>query len=120
MVDLKRYRKMIEKLYTDTCTITNLENKQNGRFTDQGEVVVCENQPCRISFNQQVNASDESDTVSRSTIEPKLFISPDIEVKEGSRVAVTRGGRTFAYKASGQPAYYETHQEITLIKEVKA
>lgn len=120
MVSTEEYRKLIEQLYTDTCTIINMESKKNGHFTEQSEVTVCENQPCRISFNQQVNASDQTTTVSRSTIEPKLFISPDIEVKEGSKVIVKRGARTFTYKASGQPAYYRTHQEITLINEVKA
>lgn len=120
MVTTDEYRDLIEQLYTDTCTITNLESAKVGKVTKQVETVVCENQPCRISFDSQVNPSDQTTTVSRSEIEPTLFISPDIEVKVGSKVTVVRGGRTFTYKASSQPAYYRTHQQISLKEETKA
>lgn len=114
------HRELIEQLYTDTCTIVNYESKKVGSATKMIETTVCKNQPCRISFSEKVGTSDQTTSADVSEEETKLFISPDIEVKEGSKVTVMRGSRTFTYKASGQPAYYRTHQEIRLLKEVKA
>lgn len=50
-------------------------------------------------------------TVSQSV---KLFISPDIVIKAGSKIIVTQHGRTTEYSNSGVPAVYPTHQEIML------
>lgn len=44
----------------------------------------------------------------------KLFISPDVAIKAGSKIIVTQHGRTTEYSNSGVPAVYPTHQEIML------
>ena len=44
----------------------------------------------------------------------KLFISPDVLIKAGSKIIVTQHGRTTEYSNSGVPAVYPTHQEIML------
>ena len=43
-----------------------------------------------------------------------LFISPDVVIEPGSKIVVTQNGKTVAYKQSGEPALYNTHQEIIL------
>jgi len=44
----------------------------------------------------------------------KLFISPGVVIKEGSKITVSREGMEFVYASSGVPALYPTHQEIML------
>lgn len=44
----------------------------------------------------------------------KLFISPEIEVKAGSKISIAHQGKTIDYKRSGEPAVYTNHQEIML------
>ena len=44
----------------------------------------------------------------------KLYIYPDINIKNGSKIIVTQNGKKQEYKNSGEPARYETHQEIML------
>ena len=111
---LKVVRKHYETLYTDTCTISAYEKIRNEDMsTELKEVVVCENQPCRLSFQSKVNANDtESASATAQTIE--LFISPDIVIKPGSSIVVTHEGRTVKYKNSGVSAVHPTHQEIIL------
>ena len=46
----------------------------------------------------------------------KLFIAPEINVMPGSKIVVTQKGRTTEYKNSGEPAIFDTHQEIMLVK----
>ena len=44
----------------------------------------------------------------------KLFLAPEIVISSNSKIVVTQNGVTDEYSASGIPAIYSTHQEITL------
>ena len=55
--------------------------------------------------------TDAAAAISQST---KLFISPEIVINGGSKIIVEQDGRKAEYSASGEPAVYSTHQEITL------
>ena len=107
-------RKAIESMYKHTCTITEhqkftKENKSTG-FKD---VVVLENQPCRLSY-KAINNANQTETASPIIQTIKLFIAPEIKVKPGSKLTITHNGVTTEYKNSGEPAIYDTHQEIVL------
>ena len=54
------------------------------------------------------------DSVDAALQATKLFISPDITIKPGSKITVTQTGVTTEYTGSGVPAVYPTHQEIML------
>lgn len=109
-----RVRKALESSYNGICQITEYHKiKKANKSTAFQEVVVLENQPCRLSFKNITNASDGA-TASAITQVVKLFLPPDITVKAGSKITVTQNGVTTAYKASGQPAIYTNHQEIIL------
>ena len=75
--------------------------------------VYCKDQKCKLSY-QSASASSESDTVGTTYQLIKLFMSPDIDVPEGSKIEVTQNGRTDIYKRSGKPMVYSNHQEILL------
>lgn len=76
------------------------------------DVVVLEDEPCRLSFSSSPSVSDGNVPEINQTV--KLFFAPNITVKEGSKVTVTQNGVTTVYKQSGTPAVYQTHTEINL------
>lgn len=108
-----------ERLYEDICTIygysKNVDPKTH--ISSSQKVLVCENQPCRMSFSSipATGSAPTADTLSQSI---KLFLSPEVAVKPGSEIVVTRAGTSIEYRNSGMPAVYSTHQEINL--ELKA
>ena len=71
------------------------------------------NQPCKLSF-EKLNAVVQTDAAAAISQSTKLFISPEIVVNGGSKIIVEQDGRKAEYSASGEPAVYSSHQEITL------
>ncbi len=111
----KAARKAVESAYTGVCTVIEYHDvldKKTG-ITRKSEITVIENQPCKISFEKQ-NASAQTDTAAALTQGVKLFVAPEIKIKPGSKIIVGQNGVTTAYSASGEPAVYFSHQEITL------
>lgn len=108
-------RKAVESLYDGKCTITeHVKVKKENKSTGFNEVIVLENQPCRLSFNT-INTATATETGASSISQVvKLFIAPEIEVKPGSKLTICQNGITTDYKSSGEPAFYITHQEIIL------
>lgn len=97
-LDLRPSTKVSIKAYQD-----GVQNYID-RLTAQNEKVV--------SFETLTSSTgDPVATVSQSV---KLFISPDVVIKAGSKIIVTQHGRTTEYSNSGVPAVYPTHQEIML------
>ncbi|MCU6001633.1 hypothetical protein, partial [Clostridioides difficile] len=72
------------------------------------EVIVLENQPCKLSYKNIVSATEGKLAKLEQTI--KLFISPDIEIKAGSKLIINDK----EYVRSGESAIYSNHQEIIL------
>lgn len=106
-------RKAIEKTYVGVCTVTEkreiIEADCTSSFSD---VVVLENQSCRLSFEKSGTvAGGSAGSVSQNV---KLFISPDINITAGSRVTVLQNGEVFNYTSSSKAAVYSTHKEIQL------
>lgn len=114
-VEVVKARKALESLYNGTCTITEYRKvKRENKSTGFEEIVVLENQPCRISFNT-INSATSTGTGASALVQVvKLYIAPEIEVKPGSKISVAQNGVTTEYQNSGQPAFYHTHQQIML------
>lgn len=111
---IERARKVIEKTYTDRCTVLCKEEyqKANGA-TAFRNVEQYKDKPCRLSF--KIIASDTQDHMLPKVQQSiKLFIAPDIEIKAGSIIRITRENITKEYKQSGEAAIFPTHQEIVL------
>lgn len=105
----------LAKLWSGTCKIYEFKNVFDPETyqTTQQEVVVVENEPCRLSYNheQSTNMSNGAAVVSQAIT---LFIRPDLVIAPGSVIEITQHGVTEKYKGSGQPAVYCNHQEIIL------
>lgn len=118
---IKAYRKSIEKLYDDVCNIYEsgyIKDQETGITKPAEDIPVVVNQECRISF-KNLGSAFQTEGPAKLSQEIKLFIAPELIIKEGSKIVVIRNGRTREYKNSGTPAIYDTHQEIilTLVKE---
>lgn len=108
-------RRAIEATYFGTLTVTEMRKVKDGKskLTRNDLVVVLEGQPCKLSF-ETLKAAGQSDSAAIVMQVTKLFVSPDISIKAGSKITVTQDGVTTDYTCSGVPAVYPTHQEIVL------
>ena len=108
-------RKQIEKLYEDTCTVYESKKVTNPitKLTKTEPVEVLKEQPCKLSFSS-VKATEEKSNVATVSQVVKLFISPDVSIKPGSKITITHLGKVTEYASSGQEATFSTHKEIVL------
>ncbi|EQJ86372.1 putative phage protein, partial [Clostridioides difficile P48] len=85
---MDKTRKAIEMLYRDKCTIVEYQPIKDPitKRTNNKEIVVLENQSCKLSYKNIVSATDGKVAKLEQTI--KLFISPDIEIKAGSKLII--------------------------------
>lgn len=93
-------RKALERMYQGRATVIEYQKvKDEYGMTNFQEVTVLEDQPCKLSFETLTSSNgDPVATVSQSV---KLFISPDVVIKAGSKIIVTQHGRTTEYSNSG-------------------
>jgi len=111
MVNTKPALKM---LWKDFCTVIEYEKIQrDNKSTGHKETVALENQPCKLSF-ETLQTVNQSETAADVVQKAKLFISNEINIKEGSKIIVTHFGRVFEYQLSGMVGYFSSHQEIPL------
>lgn len=108
-------RRAIESLYIGKCTVT-VQNEGINEAT--GESIFTEEEkftdiPCRLSFSSSANGVKDG-YVTDITQTVKLFIAPELDIPNGSKITVTQNGRTTDYCRSGESAVYTSHQEITL------
>ena len=106
-------RKAIESSYSGLCTVIEYQEKRVGYETRTEEVLVLENQPCKLS-KKAIHPSSQSEVATSVVYTPLLFIAPEIELKAGSKIIVSQNGVTREYKRSGEPFVYRTHQELIL------
>lgn len=109
--------KFLEVLYDDLMDVIvrQKEKDPTTHITKFKEKSVLEAQPCRLS-----RSTSTDDTVSPQGVAASvdanytLFLSPGIEVPESSKIIVTHLDKKAAYKRSGKPATYQSHQEIAV------
>lgn len=111
----KAARKALERTYEGRATVSEYKEFRNPDtyLTDFKEVVVLEDQPCKLSF-KALDTTTTTGPVATMTQGVKLFLSPDVTIAAGSKITVTQNGVTTEYSSSGVPAKYPTHQEIPL------
>lgn len=110
-----RTRKALESLYKGVCDVYEFEPSKDPvtGITRHQEQRVLEGIPCRVSFSSSPQASQLDGPASVAQV-IKLFTAPEHLIRPGSKIVVVQNGRTTEYEASGQPAVYTSHQEISL------
>ncbi|BDR66977.1 phage protein [Clostridium tetani] len=114
----KQARKAVESIYDCTCNINGGKEKVKDLVTKETKIVPkikYKDIPCRVS-KQSLSKNNQTDTVNQIVYELKLFIAPEINIKQGDEIEVTnRFGDKESYKA-GEGFPYNTHQEVILSK----
>lgn len=119
VVNYATHRRIIERLYEDRCTIARvIEVKMPWGETRFERQVIASNIPCRIS-QRALATNNQDETVNVIDYETKLFIAPNIEIRQGDEIEVTRGLITRKYTA-GEPFVYPSHQEVSLQRRENA
>ncbi len=110
-------RQAVESQYDGICNIIEHQKVKDPKTKKSNfiENVVKEEQACKVSY-EDIYVNTETETQSKVVTKIKLFIAPELDIKPGSKIVVTQKGRTTEYKNSGEPAIYDTHQEIMLEK----
>ena len=113
-MNLTRHRRAIERMYTDRCTIYRHQPVKDPetKTTKLVPQPVYTDHPCRIS-QRALATNNQTEVQNNITYETKLFIAPEVEIKQGDLLEVTRGTMTRRYTA-GEPFPYSTHQEVSL------
>ena len=109
------YKKAVQSLWDGKATITVLDgvlNPANGR-TEPVERVTASGLSCRISHTT-VKSTEPSEEAAVAAQSVTLYIDPDLDIPEGSKVTVTQNGVTRDYERSGKAAVYTAHQEVPL------
>ncbi len=108
-------RAAIESEYRGVCDITVFSQTKDTEtgITRVAEEAALRDMPCRLSF-EGLKSAEQTETAAKVSQRAKLFISPDIKIKSGSKITVRQDGLEREFAMSGIPAVYPTHQEIML------
>lgn len=111
----KAAKRAQESTYEGVCTIIEYHSirDEKTKLSEEKEVTIIENQPCKLSF-EKLNTAAQTETATVISQGIQLFLAPEIQVNSGSKIIVTQNGVTEEYGCSGKPAIYPTHQEVTL------
>ena len=116
-------RPHIERMYRGKLTIYEwtLVTDPLTHISSEVEAIVVEDQPCMLS-NTSTAPTTSAEGVPSVTKITKIFVAPDIPIREGSKLVVTQDGVTNTYERSGIPSVYPTHQEVSvnLMEKVNA
>lgn len=110
------FRKAVEKLYEDSCKVYELRSaKDEATGITEGDswIMKHEDIACKLSY-KDVTSAESTEPISKIEKAIKLFVSPDLVIKPGSKIEVMHKGETSTYQNSGIPSVYSNHQEIAL------
>ena len=105
---------ILESTYFDRCNIKRKEKRKNPNtgVTETVDIVIAENVKCALSKSDNQVMSGEG--VGNLSFNHKLFLNPNVDIKEGDTVEVNRMGKISIYLAS-KPFYYPSHIEVLVI-----
>lgn len=113
-------KKEFEKLYDSRLTVFESKPIKVGAVTKATWVPVSVNELCRIS-QKQLSPTSEG-VFAKVSYLTTLYCDPSLEIKASSRLRITDAqGVSREYKRSSEGfASYRTHQEIIIVRDVKA
>ena len=108
-------RVQIEKMYESTCSVWQFSRVYDKvtHSTKMKKIALFENIPCHISYGIS-GAAKQTDTIAVIGQNITLYLPPEYAVPAGSEITIDTQGRITKYESSGEPAVYQSHQEISL------
>lgn len=118
--ELVNVKNAVERFYNCTCSVYEKEEyKDEAGITKHREILVLEDIPCRLSystgmlFNKLNSGKADVDAV-RSRQYTKIFTSPNVLIRPGSKIEVTNEKGRHIYFHSGERAEYLSHNEVVV------
>ena len=113
-------RVQIEKMYESTCSVWQFSRVYDKvtHSTKMKKIALFENIPCHISYGIS-GAAKQTDTIAVIGQNITLYLPPEYAVPAGSEITIDTQGRITKYESSGEPAVYQSHQEISLTLDDK-
>jgi hypothetical protein len=113
-MNIEHHRRAIERMYTDRANVYRYVQVKDPVTKETKQILqsIYSEQPCHIS-QRALAANNQTDAQNEIQYETKLFIAPELDIRQGDLLEVTRGTVTRRY-TSGEPFLYPTHQEISL------
>ena len=105
-------RAALETTYEDTAVISRMGTIQVGAIDKMAPAPVYSGIRCALS--RKSDSSRQTDAQQDVDYDCVLFVAPDLVIKPGDGVVVSRFGVDEQFEAVGRPARYATHQEIFL------
>lgn len=115
-----RAKIQIEKMYESTCSVWQFSRVYDKatHSTKMKKVALFENIPCHVSYGIS-GAAKQTDTIAVIGQNITLYLPPEYAVPAGCEIIIEGQGRTTKYESSGEPAVYQSHQEISLTLDDK-
>ena len=115
-----RARVQIEKMYESTCSVWQFSQVYDKatHSTKMKKVALFENVPCHVSYGIS-GAAKQTDTIAVIGQNITLYLPPEYVIPAGCEIIIEGQGRTTKYESSGEPAVYQSHQEISLTLDDK-
>lgn len=109
------HRKAVEQFYEDSCTVYEYRDVKDEatKLTSKKEMLATGETPCKLSF-ESLGITPIGESAAEKKVSVKLFLPLEVRVRAGSKILVTHEGETTAYKSSGVPGRFATHQEVML------
>lgn len=113
---ISKAKQAIQMLYFDRCNIygtIHYKDPITFEIIEKDDDVIYSDVPCKLSYKTVTQA--DNDGISSSVNQViKLSLDNELVIKPGSKIVVTRNGRSTMYQNSGAPAVGINHQVITL------
>ena len=115
-----RARVQIERMYESTCSVWQFSRVYDKatHSTKMKKIALFENVPCHVSYGIS-GAAKQTDTIAVIGQNITLYLPPEYAVPAGCEIIIEGQGRTTKYESSGEPAVYQSHQEISLALDDK-
>ena len=115
-----RAKVQIEKMYESTCSVWQFSRVYDKatHSTKMKKVALFENVPCHVSYGIS-GAAKQTDTIAVIGQNITLYLPPEYAVPAGCEIIIEGQGKTTRYESSGEPAVYQSHQEISLTLDDK-
>lgn len=113
---ISKAKQAIQMLYFDRCNIYGIQKYKDPvtkEIIEKDDDVIYSDVPCKLSY-KDVSQADNDGISSAVNQVIKLSLDNELVIKPGSKIVVTRNGRTITYQNSGAPAVGINHQVITL------
>jgi len=112
-----KHRRAIERLYTDRATVSRHMNVKDPVTKETKQILqtIYADQRCKLS-QTGLPRDGQTEDANNLQYDAKLFIVPELDIKQGDVIAITRAatGRVETYSAGKPFPPYSSHQEILL------